>query len=339
MKVSAIIPNYNHARFLEKRLETVFGQLYEDIEVIFLDDASQDTSVEDFRRFIDSHSVNVPVNTILNDENSGSTFRQWQRGVSSSRGEYLWFAESDDWSDPAFLCTLVKILDRSSNVGLAFARSKLVDETGNVFGDSLGFNSDLGEDIWERDFTMNGREFCRRFLLHRNVVLNASSALIRRTEWLNVGGAEQSMTLSGDRLLWAKLLSVSDVAYTARPLNYFRCHQDSVRSQRHSHRERIEEKYRVVSFIAEKCDVPPADLNRALDQLACRWCSKAMNMQGKTLVQRLGHVFRPPPRARDMDPRLYARLARHCTRRLLRGAARRVRPSSQSRAAVLTESQ
>ena len=44
--VSVIIPNYNHARYLEQRLESVFNQTYQNFEVIFLDDCSTDNSVE-----------------------------------------------------------------------------------------------------------------------------------------------------------------------------------------------------------------------------------------------------------------------------------------------------
>ena len=42
--VSVIVPNYNHARFLRQRIESVLGQTYQDFEVILLDDCSTDES-------------------------------------------------------------------------------------------------------------------------------------------------------------------------------------------------------------------------------------------------------------------------------------------------------
>jgi glycosyltransferase involved in cell wall biosynthesis len=42
--VSVIIPNYNHARFLRQRIESVMGQTYQDFEVILLDDGSSQGS-------------------------------------------------------------------------------------------------------------------------------------------------------------------------------------------------------------------------------------------------------------------------------------------------------
>ena len=44
--VSIIIPNYNHARFLDERMQSVLGQTYQNFEVIILDDRSTDNSRE-----------------------------------------------------------------------------------------------------------------------------------------------------------------------------------------------------------------------------------------------------------------------------------------------------
>jgi hypothetical protein len=40
------------------------------------------------------------VKTIFNQQDNGSTFRQWNLGLSQAKGDYLWFAESDDYATP-----------------------------------------------------------------------------------------------------------------------------------------------------------------------------------------------------------------------------------------------
>lgn len=91
--VSIIIPNYNHAAFLQQRLNSVFQQTYQNFEVILLDDASTDASVAILNEYKDHPKVS---HLVINERNSGSPFKQWQKGIALAKGEYVWIAESDD---------------------------------------------------------------------------------------------------------------------------------------------------------------------------------------------------------------------------------------------------
>src|SRR5262249_51524204 len=91
-KVSVIIPSYNHGRFLARRFDSVLAQTYRDFEILFLDDASTDDSLQVFAKY----SGHPLIRAFNNDRNSGSTFKQWNRGVRDAHGEYIWLAESDD---------------------------------------------------------------------------------------------------------------------------------------------------------------------------------------------------------------------------------------------------
>ena len=102
--VSIIIPNYNHARFLDERMTSVLEQTYQHIEVIILDDCSTDNS----REVIEKYRSNPKVSKIVfNDTNSGSPFKQWYKGFQLCKGEIVWIAESDDSCEPTFLESLV----------------------------------------------------------------------------------------------------------------------------------------------------------------------------------------------------------------------------------------
>lgn len=99
-KVSIIVPNYNHARFLRKRLDSIYNQTYKNIEVILLDDCSTDNS----RQILEEYQKKYAAITKLvpNVKNSGSVFKQWQKGISLATGDLIWIAESDDWCDDNF---------------------------------------------------------------------------------------------------------------------------------------------------------------------------------------------------------------------------------------------
>lgn len=76
-KVSVIVANYNYGRFLEKRIQTILNQTYQDFEVIYLDNASTDDSNEVFARFAGDKRIRA----IYNQFNSGTPYTQWSQVV------------------------------------------------------------------------------------------------------------------------------------------------------------------------------------------------------------------------------------------------------------------
>src|ERR1700746_3879780 len=106
-KVSVIVPNYNHARFLQKRIDSILNQTFQDFELILLDDCSTDVS----RAILSQYANDPRVRLEFNAMNSGSTFKQWNKGVRLARGKYVWIAESDDYADERLLQRLVDALE------------------------------------------------------------------------------------------------------------------------------------------------------------------------------------------------------------------------------------
>lgn len=126
IKFSVIIPNYNHAKFLKERIDSVLNQTFQDFELILLDDYSKDNSREILGSYeSDSHVTHI----LFNEINSGSTFRQWLKGFELSKGEYIWIAESDDFADLHFLEKANEILTQSANsISLLYYPSNIVNE-------------------------------------------------------------------------------------------------------------------------------------------------------------------------------------------------------------------
>ena len=108
VKVSIILPNYNHAKYLQDRLDSIFNQTYQNFEVIILDDASTDDSLLILNCYKDHPKVS---HFVVNTENSGSPFKQWKKGLSLAKGDCVWIAESDDICDLNFLESQLKCLE------------------------------------------------------------------------------------------------------------------------------------------------------------------------------------------------------------------------------------
>jgi glycosyltransferase involved in cell wall biosynthesis len=226
-KVSVIIPNYNHARYLRKRIQSVLDQTFQDFDLTYLDDASSDGSNAVFAQF-EQHSR---IKAIYNDENSGSPFKQWNKGIRATSGEYIWIAESDDVADPMLLATLVPLLEANPQVGLAYCQSSQIDCDDMLIQSMDWWTADLSPDRWSNDFVASGLSECQKYLLHKNTIPNASAVLIRRSVYEAIGGAEESMFLAGDWMTWIRMLLKSDIAFSSHILNSFRTHSSSVRSR------------------------------------------------------------------------------------------------------------
>ncbi|RYE18703.1 MAG: NAD-dependent epimerase/dehydratase family protein [Sphingobacteriaceae bacterium] len=226
-KVTVIIPNYNHSPYLPKRIESVLNQIYTDFEVILLDDCSPDNS----REIIASYAAkDGRINVVLNEYNSGSTFKQWNKGIGLAKGKYIWIAESDDYADVSFLKTLVAELEKDERVGVAYCDSWDINEENVVISNRDSFYSNLDAILWKNNFVLEGKSLLSDFMSYRNIIPNASAAVIRKSVLTEVGSADETFRLNGDWVFWAKILAVSYVAFVSEKLNYFRQHTNNVRS-------------------------------------------------------------------------------------------------------------
>ncbi|WP_426491052.1 glycosyltransferase family 2 protein [Hymenobacter sp. 102] len=227
-KISVIIPNYNHGQYLSQRIQSVLGQTEQNLEIIVLDDCSTDNSREVIARFAQQ---DARIRVILNEQNSGNTFAQWNKGLAQATGEYVWIAESDDFADPRLLETLSAALEQNPSVGLAYCDSWHVDESGRRVVVHTNTGTEFQVENWRHSFTAAGHAFIEEHLCNGNVIPNASAVLLRRNITEEVGPAETNFKLAGDWVYWIRVLARCDVAFIAKPLNFFRRHASNVRSR------------------------------------------------------------------------------------------------------------
>lgn len=294
-KVSIVIPNYNHRAYLEKRVNSVLQQSFTDWELIIMDDASTDGSQEYIRSLTSDHPE---ITAVFNEKNSGGPFHQWNRGATMAQGEYLWFAESDDFCEPGLLEKLVPVLDDHPEVGIAYAQSYLVDEQDeiiNSYRKNLEFIYKSA--AWEHDFIKSGQEACRDWLLFHNPVPNASGALLRKQVFLDAGMADTGMILNGDWYLYSKMLIRSDLAFVAEHLNYFRVHASTQRQRSRSTARVYEEIIRINELIRQEVPDAVANADKALRKISTWWQGnlyyQKWTSENLKLNRRLYRYFRP----------------------------------------------
>lgn len=225
--VSVIVPNYNHYNYLEQRLESVFNQTYSNFEVILLDDCSTDKSQEILLEYAKNPRVS---HCIFNAINSGNTFVQWNKGIELAKGDYIWIAESDDFCDLHFLEELIQPVLEDPEIKLVYCQSNRVDEMGKITGSWLNHTDNLDDTLFLKSFVMDGNTFIERFLIHKNVIPNASAVVLRKEGMIQLGALDLDPDLRycADWLLYLKLIANHKMAFIPECLNNFRYHEKSV---------------------------------------------------------------------------------------------------------------
>jgi len=221
--VSVIVPNYNYSHFLKQRLDSILNQTFQDFELILLDDCSTDDSRELLEKYRDNDKVS---HIVINEKNSGSAFMQWKKGFALARGEYIWIAESDDYSDLTFLEKLVTQLEQNPQASLAYCYSHLVDENGTDIPDDWDRRDGNDQEIK----IMNGRDFDRNWMLYNCNIFNASSVVFRRSVLDHINDKYLEYKYCGDWHFWNMMCLTGDIIVYGRRLNYFRQHRQKVTS-------------------------------------------------------------------------------------------------------------
>lgn len=248
--VSVIIPNYNHAHFLKERIDSVLGQSYKDIEVIILDDCSTDSSKDVIERY-----RNIPVvkHVVYNDTNSGSTFRQWKKGIELASGDWIWIAESDDVADSEFLSKMLKV---ESQVSIRYCNSLIIDDAGEkstLYGFSNVPYKDKYSEFKEGKVYNKGKDFLDKWILKDNFIPNASAVLFKKELTNEIQWEELiRMKIYGDWFFWIQLLNQSGISYTSESLNLFRNHCNTVRESTDKTAHKIMEFVAIIDFLPNK---------------------------------------------------------------------------------------
>ncbi len=223
-KVTIIIPSYNHQNFLLQRLQSIANQTYKDWEAIIIDDKSTDKSVDILNEFIASNPNFNLKKIIVNDINSGSGYKSWQKGIELAHSEYIWIAETDDYCEPTFLEETTRLLDENKNVALVFAATNYVDSQNKFLYDSSNRTKEIN--VTDNEFQVfESKVFLNKLPLNP-LITNGSSVLFRKPA-IAIASAIFTNKQISDLFLWTHLLKDKEFIFLNKKLNFFRRHEAS----------------------------------------------------------------------------------------------------------------
>jgi len=215
LKVSVIIPCYNHGAFIDEALDSVLQQSFQDFEIIIINDGSTDP-------FTISHlrSIDKPEITVLHTNNQGLAAAR-NNGVRAARGEYILPLDADDRIGASYLEKAVSILDQNSRIGIVYCRAQL-------FG------------AWNAEWNLP--EYSLDEMLVNNIIF--CTAFFRKADWEEVGGFDSDMVYGWeDYDFWLALIEKGrEVHRIPEILFYYRVSADSMVRSR-------EKKQKVETFV------------------------------------------------------------------------------------------
>ena len=234
-RVTAVIPNYNYAEFINERIDSIVNQKYPVYELIVLDDCSTDDSVKVIEKRLeelkDTHP-NLKTRFIKNKKNSGNVFNQWAKAFKYASGDFVWICEADDLCSPYFLKQVMLAFEKDKKVILSYAESDMIDEKKRrkMANHKKWIDYDRSGH-WRRSYINDGKAEIRDYLAINNTITNVSGVVFRNQKnipFVKYLNDATKYRLAGDWYFYSKILLYGNIAYNAESLNHYRSHTGSV---------------------------------------------------------------------------------------------------------------
>lgn len=182
-----VIPCYNHAAYVQQSIASVIAQDYGNIELIIIDDGSQDESVQRIEEMADQCRSRFVRYEFRTRENKGLS-ATLNEALQWAKGGYFAALASDDVLLPFKTSKLVDCLDGETGVAGAFGAAEVIDSKGEIIGVFKSTDTTCGFD---------------EILLH-TVIVSAPTQLLETRALRAVGGYASGVYIE-DWYLWLKL--------------------------------------------------------------------------------------------------------------------------------------
>jgi glycosyltransferase involved in cell wall biosynthesis len=206
-QVSVIIPTYNGASYVASAIQSALNQTFEDLEILIVDDASTDRTLNEIEPFLTDKRVKLLCNT----SNLGIPATK-NKAVKMARGQFIAFLDQDDVWLPNKLEVQINHLKQDDNIGVIASAIYFIDESGNLIGKKI-LNIENAQPLTQ----------VKRLLLG-NFITN-SSAVVRRSCFDKVGYFNENLRGSDDYDLWVRIAKYFKIHYLNQILIKKRLHK------------------------------------------------------------------------------------------------------------------
>lgn len=208
--ISVVIPVHNRGNYLEQALKSVKNQEGVEFEIIVVDD----NSTEDLSTII----TNYQCVYVKNGKTKGAQYSR-NKGVELAKFPYIAFLDSDDvWHCHNKLKYQLEVISNNIQVSLVFTPKRLIDRNNNIIQDALCNNR-----VEVVKNSLNA-------LLKKDIIGTFSSVMIRKRDFVLVGGCDEELPARQDWDLWLRLAERGEIARNSRTAISYRIHASQISS-------------------------------------------------------------------------------------------------------------
>lgn len=160
--VSVIIAVYNEEKRLDKCIHSVIDQIYQNFEIIIVNDGSTDGSAEIIQKYVDAYGTKI---VVINKENGGQGSAR-NRGIDIAGGKYITFLDSDDYIEKDYLQILVSTAEKYECDMVCSGQHK-VKEDGEII-DSIFYKAQDGKCLTRR-LNISGKLYLSSYIKENDV--------------------------------------------------------------------------------------------------------------------------------------------------------------------------
>lgn len=178
MKVSIVIPAYNHEKYVQDAIKSALDQTYLNTEIIIIDDGSIDNTVELCKKLRKQYSKI----RFWEQKNQGA-HATINRAIEKSNGDYITILNSDDLYMPDKIERCVNIIKRNSDIEIVYGDVEFIDGNGNLLKEGTSV------DWQKRAYTfLKKSELMILSILNENFIATTSNLFFSRRLWERVNG-------------------------------------------------------------------------------------------------------------------------------------------------------
>ena len=127
-KVSLIVPVYGVERYIRQFAESALSQTYANVQFIFVNDGTKDRSMEILDELIEERFAHLKSRIVIVNKENGGLPSARKAGLDVAEGEYILFADSDDWMEHD---AVEKVMAKAEETGADIVYFDLVKEYGH----------------------------------------------------------------------------------------------------------------------------------------------------------------------------------------------------------------